>query len=104
MSVTRTFTVTVANPGAGNRYYIDGILHDFSSTDGNYLNSIYSKGKIWIGGYDSSKNMSSVDTYFTGQIKNFKIWSSIRTQEQLQEHNSNTKLLKSRRPDNDVTT
>jgi hypothetical protein len=28
MSVTRTFTVTVANPGAGNRYYIDGILQD----------------------------------------------------------------------------
>ena len=26
MSVTRTFTVTVANPGAGNRYYIDGVL------------------------------------------------------------------------------
>jgi len=28
MSVTRTFTVTVANPGAGNRYYIDGVLQD----------------------------------------------------------------------------
>ena len=26
MSVTKTFTVTVANPGAGNRYYIDGVL------------------------------------------------------------------------------
>ena len=28
MSVTRTFTVTVANPGAGNRYYIDGNLQE----------------------------------------------------------------------------
>ena len=28
MSVTRTFTVTVANPGSGNRYYIDGVLQD----------------------------------------------------------------------------
>jgi len=28
MSVTQTFTVTVANPGAGNRYYIDGVLQD----------------------------------------------------------------------------
>ena len=26
MSVTRTFTVTVSNPGAGNRYYLDGVL------------------------------------------------------------------------------
>jgi|TARA_R110000803_G_scaffold95165_1_gene162939 hypothetical protein len=26
MSVTRTFTVTVGNPGAGNRYYLDGVL------------------------------------------------------------------------------
>ena len=26
MSVTRTFTVTVDNPGAGNRYYLDGVL------------------------------------------------------------------------------
>jgi len=26
MSVTRTFTVTVANPGSGNRYYIDSVL------------------------------------------------------------------------------
>ena len=26
MSVTRTFTVTVSNPGSGNRYYIDGVL------------------------------------------------------------------------------
>ena len=25
---TRTFTVTVANPGSGNRYYIDGVLQD----------------------------------------------------------------------------
>ena len=28
MSVTRTFTVTVANPGVGNRYYIDGVLQE----------------------------------------------------------------------------
>ncbi len=28
MSVTRTFTVTVANPGSGNRYYIDGVLQE----------------------------------------------------------------------------
>ena len=28
MSVIRTFTVTVANPGAGNRYYIDGNLQE----------------------------------------------------------------------------
>jgi len=28
MSVIRTFTVTVANPGAGNRYYIDGVLQE----------------------------------------------------------------------------
>ena len=28
MSVTKTFTVTVANPGAGNRYYIDGVLQE----------------------------------------------------------------------------
>ena len=28
MSVIRTFTVTVANPGAGNRYYIDDVLQD----------------------------------------------------------------------------
>ena len=28
MSVTQTFTVTVANPGSGNRYYIDGVLQD----------------------------------------------------------------------------
>ena len=28
MSVTRTFTVTVSNPGAGNRYYIDGVLQE----------------------------------------------------------------------------
>ena len=28
MPVTQTFTVTVANPGAGNRYYIDGVLQD----------------------------------------------------------------------------
>ena len=26
MSVTRTFAVTVGNPGAGNRYYLDGVL------------------------------------------------------------------------------
>ena len=26
MSVIRTFTVTVGNPGAGNRYYIDSVL------------------------------------------------------------------------------
>ena len=26
MSLARTFTVTVANPGSGNRYYIDGVL------------------------------------------------------------------------------
>jgi len=26
MSVTRTFTVTVSNPGSGNKYYIDGVL------------------------------------------------------------------------------
>ena len=26
MSVIKTYTVTVANPGAGNRYYIDGVL------------------------------------------------------------------------------
>ena len=26
MSVNRTFTVTVNNPGSGNRYYIDGVL------------------------------------------------------------------------------
>jgi len=28
MSVIRTFTVTVSNPGAGNRYYIDGVLQE----------------------------------------------------------------------------
>ena len=28
MSVTRTFTVTVSNPGSGNKYYIDGVLQD----------------------------------------------------------------------------
>ena len=28
MSVLRTFTVTVSNPGSGNRYYIDGVLQD----------------------------------------------------------------------------
>jgi hypothetical protein len=28
MSVIRTFAVTVANPGAGNRYYIDDVLQD----------------------------------------------------------------------------
>jgi len=28
MSLIRTFTVTVANPGAGNRYYIDGVLQE----------------------------------------------------------------------------
>jgi hypothetical protein len=28
MSVTKTFTVTVANPGSGNRYYIDGVLQE----------------------------------------------------------------------------
>ena len=28
MSVTRTYTVTVANPGAGNRYYIDNNLQE----------------------------------------------------------------------------
>jgi len=28
MSVIRTFTVTVSNPGAGNRYYIDGNLQE----------------------------------------------------------------------------
>ena len=28
MSVTRTFTVTVANPGSGNKYYIDSVLQD----------------------------------------------------------------------------
>jgi hypothetical protein len=28
MSVIRTFTVTVDNPGAGNRYYIDGVLQE----------------------------------------------------------------------------
>jgi len=26
MSLARTFTVTVANPGSGNRYYLDGVL------------------------------------------------------------------------------
>ena len=26
MSVNRTFTVTVSNPGSGNKYYIDGVL------------------------------------------------------------------------------
>ena len=28
MSVIRTFTVTVGNPGAGNRYYIDSVLQE----------------------------------------------------------------------------
>ena len=28
MSLIRTFTVTVANPGAGNRYYINGVLQE----------------------------------------------------------------------------
>jgi hypothetical protein len=28
MSVIRTFTVTVSDPGSGNRYYIDGVLQD----------------------------------------------------------------------------
>ena len=28
MSAIRTFTVTVANPGSGNKYYIDGVLQD----------------------------------------------------------------------------
>ena len=28
MSLIRTFTVTVANPGSGNRYYIDGVLQE----------------------------------------------------------------------------
>jgi plastocyanin len=28
MSLIRTFTVTVANPGSGNRYYIDDVLQD----------------------------------------------------------------------------
>ena len=28
MSVLQTFTVTVANPGSGNKYYIDGVLQD----------------------------------------------------------------------------
>ena len=28
MSVTRTFTVTVSNPGSGNKYYIDSVLQD----------------------------------------------------------------------------
>ena len=28
MSVTRTFTVTVSNPGSGNKYYIDGVQQD----------------------------------------------------------------------------
>ncbi len=28
MSAIRTFTVTVSNPGAGNRYYIDGVLQE----------------------------------------------------------------------------
>ena len=28
MSLIRTFTVTVGNPGAGNRYYIDGVLQE----------------------------------------------------------------------------
>ena len=28
MSVIRTFTVTVGNPGSGNRYYIDGVLQE----------------------------------------------------------------------------
>ena len=28
MSVTRTFTVTVSNPGSGNKYFIDGVQQD----------------------------------------------------------------------------
>jgi len=28
MSLIRTFIVTVGNPGAGNRYYIDGVLQE----------------------------------------------------------------------------
>ena len=28
MSAIRTFTVTVANPGSGNKYYIDDVLQD----------------------------------------------------------------------------
>ncbi len=28
MSAIRTFTVTVSNPGSGNKYYIDGVLQD----------------------------------------------------------------------------
>ena len=28
MSIAQTFTVTVSNPGSGNKYYIDGVLQD----------------------------------------------------------------------------
>ena len=28
MSVTRTFTVTVSDPGSGNKYFIDGVQQD----------------------------------------------------------------------------
>jgi len=35
-SYSRTFTVTVANPGAGNRYYIDGVLQDTVSLAEGY--------------------------------------------------------------------
>ena len=32
---TITITVTVSNPGSGNKYYIDGALGTYASTPGN---------------------------------------------------------------------
>jgi len=37
MSAIRTFTVTVANPGAGNRYYIDDVLQDTITLAEGYI-------------------------------------------------------------------
>jgi len=37
MSAIRTFTVTVANPGAGNRYYIDDVLQDTINLAEGYI-------------------------------------------------------------------
>jgi hypothetical protein len=47
MSVTKTFTVTVANPGAGNRYYIDGVLQEtVNLIEGNTYRFDVSNGSV----------------------------------------------------------
>ena len=65
MSVIRTFTVTVANPGAGNRYYIDGNLQETVNLAEGYTYR-FNQSAGSNGGHPFKFSMTSVMVHIHG--------------------------------------